>query len=175
MIRPVLFDCTTVPAGPKVIRGEFWTASQRQMHTLHYVVSYRAAFKPELPDFFIRRLSRENDVVLDPFGGRATTLLQANLLGRRAVHLDVNPISVRIAEAKSHPVEADAMASILAKLDLSRKREFSPVEEDLLTFYSPATLTELINLKKALADHPDDPTLRFIELIALSRLHGHSD
>ena len=38
---------------------ELWTARQRQMHSLHYAVSYRASFKPELPDFFIRRHTPE--------------------------------------------------------------------------------------------------------------------
>src|SRR5258708_15158534 len=32
--------------------NEFWTAKQRQAHSLHEV-SYRACFKPQLPRFFI--------------------------------------------------------------------------------------------------------------------------
>lgn len=64
------------------IVGEFWTSRQRQMHSLHYAVSYRASFKPELPDYFIRRYTKPGDVVFDPFAGRGTTVLQANILGR---------------------------------------------------------------------------------------------
>lgn len=71
--------------------GEFWTAKQRQMHSLHYVISYRASYKPELPDFFLEKYSKPADTILDPFGGRGTTALQACLKGRYAVSTDVNP------------------------------------------------------------------------------------
>src|SRR5215471_17470245 len=61
--------------------NEFWTARQRQAHSLHEV-SYRACFKPQLPRFFIERLTRPGDIVYDPFMGRGTTALEAALLGR---------------------------------------------------------------------------------------------
>ena len=68
--------------------GEFWTAKQRQAHPIHYTVSYRAAFKPELPSFFIQEyLGKKKKVVLDPFGGRGTTAIQANLDGHYAIHI----------------------------------------------------------------------------------------
>src|SRR5215468_7252356 len=49
--------------------NEFWTARQRQASTLQEI-SYRACFKPQLPRFFIERLSKLGEVVYDPFMGR---------------------------------------------------------------------------------------------------------
>jgi len=46
--------------------GEFWTSAQRAGHPLHEV-PYRACFKPELPRFFITRLTEPGDLVHDPF------------------------------------------------------------------------------------------------------------
>lgn len=66
-----------------VFTNEFWTSKQRAAHPLHEV-SYRACFKPQLPRFFIERLTRPGDIVYDPFMGRGTTLLEAAHLGRRA-------------------------------------------------------------------------------------------
>ena len=63
--------------------NEFWTAGQRQAHSIHEV-SYRACFKPQLPEFFIERLTSLGDAVYDPFMGRGTTPVQAALMGRRA-------------------------------------------------------------------------------------------
>src|SRR5262249_13871489 len=51
--------------------NEFWTARQRQASSLHEV-SYRACFKPQLPRFFIERLTKPGDIVYDPFMGRGT-------------------------------------------------------------------------------------------------------
>src|SRR5437868_6927339 len=49
--------------------NEFWTAKQRAANSLHEV-SYRACFKPQLPRFFIERLTQPGEVVYDPFMGR---------------------------------------------------------------------------------------------------------
>src|SRR5687768_10112477 len=62
--------------------NEFWTSGQRKAHSIHEV-SYRACFKPQLPEFFIRRLTSPGDIVLDPFMGRGTTPVEAGLLNRR--------------------------------------------------------------------------------------------
>ena len=66
---------------------EFWTARQRAASSLHEV-SYRACFKPALPRFFIERLTEPGDVVLDPFAGRGTTVVEAAIHARRVGHPD---------------------------------------------------------------------------------------
>ena len=58
--------------------NEFWTSKQRAASRLHEI-SYRACFKPQLPRFFIQRLTRPGDRVYDPFMGRGTTLIEAAL------------------------------------------------------------------------------------------------
>ena len=42
---------------------------------------------------YVERFSRPGDVVLDPFGGTGVTAIEAMLLGRRAVHNDLNPLA----------------------------------------------------------------------------------
>src|ERR1043165_5097628 len=56
--------------------NEFWTARQRQASSLHEI-SYRACFKPQLPRFFIERLTASGDRIYDPFMGRGTTPIEA--------------------------------------------------------------------------------------------------
>ena len=68
--------------------NEFWTSKQRQGHSIHEV-SYRACFKPQLPNFFINTLTKEGDMVYDPFMGRGTTLIEAALLKRNAIGNDI--------------------------------------------------------------------------------------
>ena len=70
--------------------NEFWTSLQRQGNGLHEI-SYRACFKPQLPAFFIERLTRPGEVVFDPFMGRGTTLIEAALMDRIPMGCDVNP------------------------------------------------------------------------------------
>src|SRR5262245_54935688 len=57
-----------VPQAVRTFVNEFWTARQRQASSLHEI-SYRACFKPQLPRFFIERLTQPGDAVYDPFMG----------------------------------------------------------------------------------------------------------
>src|SRR5690348_7475868 len=45
-----------VREGLPYLINEFWTSEQRQAHSIHEV-SYRACFKPQLPQFFVERLT----------------------------------------------------------------------------------------------------------------------
>ncbi len=166
-------DKSSVTESYKRLVGELWTAQQRQMHSLHYIVSYRASFKPELPNFCLNRYSRKGDVVFDPFTGRGTTALQANLLGRVAWAGDVNPLAVRLTRAKTMPVGLDEVVLRLNQVDFRRPVDLSGYQENFSPFYHPDTYRELINLKGFLRREPDRVS-SFIELLAVSRLHGHS-
>jgi len=73
-----------------VDRGKFWIQKQRQGHSLHYVVPYQACFAPQIPEFFIKNFSKEEDIVLDPFTGSSTTGVAAIRHGRRFIGIDTN-------------------------------------------------------------------------------------
>src|SRR5436190_3221134 len=103
-----LADGSTIP----VFVNEFWTARQRAAHSLHEI-SYRACFKPQLPRFFIERLTTVGNVVYDPFMGRGTTLLEAALLGRVPVGCDVNPLSTVLLRPRLRPPFAEEIAKRL--------------------------------------------------------------
>ena len=87
--------------------NEFWTSRQRAANSLHEV-SYRACFKPQLPRFFIERLTRLAELVYDPFMGRGTTLLEAALLGRVPCGCDISPVSRVLLLPRLRPPTHDA-------------------------------------------------------------------
>jgi len=49
-----------------------------------------APFHPELPEFFIKWLTDEGDIVLDPFGGSFTTYKQAVEMNRNSIAFEIN-------------------------------------------------------------------------------------
>ncbi len=167
-------DYLMTPQGPVPKHcNEFWTAKQRQMHSLHYANSYRASFKPELPEFFINKYTKPGDTIGDPFGGRGTTVLQAALMNRKGLSNDVNPLSERLAFPKINPVSIEDISDRLDEIDLSAPIDLNR-EEDMSMFYHADTYREIINLRNYLRTHRDNVD-RFIEMTALSRLHGHSN
>ena len=115
LIEQRRFGETIVP----VYQNEFWTAKQRDGHSIHEI-SYRACYKPQLPKFLIERLSRKNDVVYDPFLGRGTTLIEANLLGRKVVGNDVNPLSEILTAPRLAPPNIFAIKQRLDEICLKK-------------------------------------------------------
>src|SRR5436309_1799185 len=116
------FSCAAVQT--PVFINEFWTARQRQCNSLHEI-SYRACFKPQLPRFFIERLTETGDRVYDPFMGRGTTLLEAALLGRVPLGCDANPLSGVLVGPRLRPPTLDQIESRLREIDLSDSEECS--------------------------------------------------
>ena len=154
--------------------NEFWTSRQRAAHSLHEV-SYRACFKPQLPRFFIERLTAPGGVVYDPFMGRGTTVLEAALLGRAAAGCDINPLSRVLVAPRLDPPDLADVEVRLAAVDWAGAGQWP---DDLLTFYHPETLREICALKAHLQRAERTGTLdrvdRWIRMVAVNRLTGHS-
>jgi DNA modification methylase len=49
-----------------------------------------APFHPDLPEFFIKWLTDENDIVLDPFMGSGTTAEVCKKLNRKYIGFELN-------------------------------------------------------------------------------------
>ncbi|MEY3218786.1 MAG: hypothetical protein RIT27_143 [Pseudomonadota bacterium] len=54
---------------------------------------------------YIQNFSQQGDLILDPFGGSGVTAIEAMMLDRRAIHLDLNPMSVFLVESLTQPVD----------------------------------------------------------------------
>jgi len=157
-----------------VFINEFWTSKQRAASSLHEI-SYRACFKPQLPRFFVERLTAENETVYDPFLGRGTTMIEAALLGRCVVGCDINPLSsILTAPRLGAPAVRDVREQ-LAKVDWNYDGELN---EELLTFYHRDSLREICALRSHLLSHKIDRITSqvddWIRMVATNRLTGHS-
>jgi hypothetical protein len=78
----------------------------KHVHRLH---PYKGKFIPQLLEYFLDQHTdefkqevffKQGDIVLDPFCGSGTTLVQANELGLHAVGLDVSFFNTQIANVK---------------------------------------------------------------------------
>ena len=157
-----------------VYRNEFWTSRQRAGHSLHEV-SYRACFKPQVPRFFIERLSAPGEAVFDPFMGRGTTPIEAALLGRRAWGSDLNPVAQTLAAPRAMPPTPAQIEARLNQIELP----LAPLENpDLLVFFESTTLGELEAWRRYFRAQRDngefDRTDAWLEMVAANRLTGHS-
>jgi hypothetical protein len=160
-------------SGVTVFTNEFWTSRQRAASSLHEI-SYRACFKPQLPRFFIQRLTRPGDTVYDPFMGRGTTVLEAALMGRAPVGCDVNPLSALLVRPRLGPPTVEQVAERLRAIELKD----CEAPEELLVFYHPQTLAEIASLRGYFLEREAagalDAVDEWIRMVAVNRLTGHS-
>jgi hypothetical protein len=157
-----------------VYEEELWTSKQRQASSIHEV-SYRACFKPQLPAYFVERLSSEGDLVYDPFSGRGTTAVEAALRGRRVIANDINPLSAILARPRLEVPHVSEVDARLSAIDLEQK--VRPAL-DLSMFFHPDTEREILNLRAYLnarrRARSEDGIDRWIRMVATNRLTGHS-
>ncbi|WP_028308685.1 TRM11 family SAM-dependent methyltransferase [Desulfitibacter alkalitolerans] len=57
---------------------------------------YRGNWSPYIPRNLILRYSKEGDTILDQFAGSGTTLIEAKLLNRNCIGVDINAVSIEL-------------------------------------------------------------------------------
>ena len=91
---------------------------QPNSRSSHFIHSYPAKLLMHIPNYFLTTdlLSKEGDLIFDPFCGSGTVLLEANLNNRKAYGIDVNPIAVLISKVKTTNYNIDSLKA--KKIDL---------------------------------------------------------
>jgi DNA modification methylase len=82
----------------------------RRVHT------YAASFTDELANELISSYTNEGEVCLDPFSGAATSLIQARLLNRSAIGIDIDPLACLIARVVTAPYSTEEIDEIFEKV-----------------------------------------------------------
>jgi site-specific DNA-methyltransferase (cytosine-N4-specific) len=93
--------------------------TQASVHFFHH---WTAKFIPQIPRQAIELYAKPGDVVLDPFMGSGTTLVEAARLGHDSWGTDINPLAVKIAQAKTAPINASALTDFIAWLEVAAAR-----------------------------------------------------
>lgn len=107
----------------------------------HYLLRYPAKFHPPVVRALIERYSSAGDVILDPFCGSGTLLVEAAVAGRHSIGTDVDPLAVTLTNAKVHRhrlvhlrASARALGVALAgqprSADEYEERKFIDLEDD---------------------------------------------
>lgn len=93
---------------------EFLEETDFVTHSIHV---YPAKFPAQLPRRLIREYAQRGDVVLDPFCGSGTTLVETRLAGYDAIGVDVNGLAALLSKVKSTPLTKSQFESVFEFLD----------------------------------------------------------
>ena len=67
----------------------------------HNIHRYSGKFIPQIARSTIELMTDPEEIVLDPYLGSGTTALEAMLLGRKCIGVDLNPLAILISQVKN--------------------------------------------------------------------------
>lgn len=99
---------------------------------------WRGNWSPYIPRNIILRYSKENDLVLDQFAGGGTTLVEAKLLNRNIIGVDVNDIALDRCNNKVDFKHEGADGKVYIHKGDARNLDFIPDDSiDLICTHPP--------------------------------------
>ena len=115
----------------------------KHIHRLH---PYKGKFIPQLVEYFLDNHTdnfkkeiyfKEGDIILDPFSGSGTTMVQANELGMHAIGIDISAFNSLIANVKVANVDFQDLNSELNRItealkDFISQNKNAQFEKELL-------------------------------------------
>jgi DNA modification methylase len=160
-----------------LLAGELNFHGADSSYASHDIHAFGAKFPPQLPRAFIHGLTAPGDVVLDPMMGSGTTIVEALLEGRRGIGLDIDPLALRVSQAKTIPMSVDDLRDIglkvvshaqdlLANNSIERLRQkFDSRTKAFIDYwFYPNTQRELAALVLAMQTVEVSLVRRFLEL-----------
>ncbi|TSC99400.1 MAG: modification methylase, partial [Parcubacteria group bacterium Greene1014_15] len=153
-------------------RGE-----KTKSHT-HGIHTYPAMFIPQVGRRLLEIYSKESDTICDIFCGSGSALVESRLIGRNAYGIDLNPLAIFLAKAKTTPINSQKLTKeYLALLDRVEKIKDKEIQrpdfKNIDFWFKNKVIVKLAKLKKAIREIKDETIQNFL-MVAFSETVRYS-
>lgn len=108
--------------------------AKKTNYLTHGMHPYPAKFIPQIPNILINEFTKPDDVILDPFCGSGTTLVESKLLNRNSIGVDLHPLAAFLSQVKTSKV---------SKSDLKLIPEIlSNIQKNIEDFYKTESIPQ---------------------------------
>ena len=144
----------------------------------HGIHTYPAMFIPQVGRRLLETYSKEGDTICDIFCGSGTALVESKLLGRNAYGIDLNPLAIFLAHAKTTPINPQKLTrEYIALLDSVEKIKDNQIKRpefnNIDFWFKDKVIIKLAKLKKAIKEIKDKPIQNFL-MVAFSETVRYS-
>ena len=142
ILRELQEGCNRGVRQPREINVSFRDkngAIGRRDFATHWIHRYPAKMFHRIPSEFLDAVNLPSSgIILDPFCGSGTVLLEANLRGHDAIGIDINPLARLISRVKTKPIDPKELSEHLLPLLTRAKRSRSiPPPQSILDSWIP--------------------------------------
>src|SRR3989344_1370038 len=141
-------------------RGE---KTKSYTHGLH---TYPAMFIPQVANRLLQKYSKQGDIICDIFCGSGTALIESRILGRNAIGIDLNPLAIFLAKAKTNEIDPHILQTEYFAL-LDRISQIKDIEvvmprfNNLEFWFNDKVIIKLAKIKKAIKEIKDKKIQNF--------------
>ena len=153
-------------------RGE-----KTKSHT-HGIHTYPAMFIPQVGRRLLETYSKEGDTICDIFCGSGSALVESRLIGRNAYGIDLNPLAIFLAKAKTTPINPQKLTKeYIALLDRVEKNKDNEIKrpdfKNIDFWFKDKVIVKLAKLKEAIRAIQDETIQNFL-MVAFSETVRYS-
>ena len=168
----------------KLIKELSWTEKElpqkvrtKHVHSIH---QYLGKFVPQLVDYFLKRDLKNSKLVLDPFMGSGTTLVESNINNIPSIGMDISKFNVMLCSVKTGSYDMAKVKKVIGSIleqtaiqsakttldgfitDKKRRKIEIPDSQYLNTWYHPEALHTLFAFKELIPRYDYQDVLNVI-------------
>ena len=160
----------SIPKGKKFI-----ITSNNVSYLTHVIHKYPAKFIPQIPRWAISKYASSGKcIVLDPFCGSGTTLVEGILLGNKSYGIDIDPLARLISKVKTTHLEKErldtAIQDVINRLGIKKTAEFKPSIPNLSHWFSNDAIKKLGIIRDVIEENKSDKDIYDFLIVAYSSI-----
>src|SRR5690606_38789411 len=135
-----------------------WDYQGENIKTLtHGIHSYPAMFIPQVARRLLETYSKAGETICDIFCGSGTALVESKILNRNSYGIDLNPLAIFRAKAKTTPIDprklTRAYFTLLRRLEKIKNTNVKkPNFKNIDFWFKEKVIIKLAKLKKAIRE-----------------------
>ncbi len=149
-----------LPTDTKIRKYQRYNITSNNVAYLtHNIHKYPAKFIPQIPRWGISKYQQKNkkNIILDPFCGSGTTLVEGMLVGHEIYGIDIDPLSRLISKVKTTKIDENVLISlnkeIISKIEIKKKGVFRPSIPTLSHWFNEDAVEKLSIIRDVIEEY----------------------